>query len=201
MTVKRTLVADISAFQPDNLAFFRQLKGRQVKAVIVKISQGSEDGDAYYNQKARKQIQYARQVGLLVHAYHYARYIDNQDAKKEADWFIKNMKRVGISGNSVAVVDVEDPGLPKANLTEMTNRFIRQLHEHGYPKTDVYTMASWLWERRLVQNQLGKPNLWVARYGAACPGINHVGTWQFTDHYQGMNVDMSLDFNGFYTTK
>lgn len=38
------LVADISNYQPDEPAFFQALKNQGVKAVIVKITQGSADG-------------------------------------------------------------------------------------------------------------------------------------------------------------
>ena len=78
------LVADVASYQPDTLAFFQAMKNAGVKAVIVKITQGSNPGDAYVNPKARNQIKYARQVGLLVHAYHYAKFHGVADAKAEA---------------------------------------------------------------------------------------------------------------------
>ena len=39
------LVADISGYQPNEPAFFQALKNQGVRAVIVKITQGSADGD------------------------------------------------------------------------------------------------------------------------------------------------------------
>lgn len=69
------LVADISSYQPDEPAFFQALKNQGVKAVIIKITQGSAGGDAYINPKAKTQIGNARVAGLLVHGYHYARFV------------------------------------------------------------------------------------------------------------------------------
>ena len=63
------LVADISSYQPDEPAFFQALKNQGVKAVIVKITQGSADGDAYVNPKAKAQITNARVAGLLAVSY------------------------------------------------------------------------------------------------------------------------------------
>lgn len=60
------LVADISSYQPDEPAFFQALKNQGVKAVIVKITQGSADGDAYINPKAKAQIGNARAAGLAI---------------------------------------------------------------------------------------------------------------------------------------
>ena len=42
---------------------------------------------------------------------------------------------------------------------------------------------------------------WVANYGVSQPGVDNVGTWQWTDNYKiaGTGVDMSYDFSGFYT--
>lgn len=54
------LVADISSYQPNEPAFFQALKNQGVRAVIVKITQGSADGDAYINPKAKAQITNAR---------------------------------------------------------------------------------------------------------------------------------------------
>ncbi|GAN40957.1 autolysin Aml [Lacticaseibacillus paracasei NRIC 1981] len=33
------------------------------------------------------------------------------------------------------------------------------------------------------------------------PGVDNVGTWQFTNNFQGLGVDMSYDFFGHYTTR
>ena len=66
------LVMDISSYQPDSIDFFQAAKNAGVKAVIVKLTQGSADGDAYVNPKAQAQLNNARAVGLLVHGYHYA---------------------------------------------------------------------------------------------------------------------------------
>lgn len=90
------LVADISSYQPNEPAFFQALKNQGVRAVIVKITQGSADGDAYINPKAKAQITNARVAGLLVHGYHYARFNGRQGAINEAKWFYQNATALGL---------------------------------------------------------------------------------------------------------
>lgn len=194
------LVMDVSGYQPDTVSFFQAAKNAGVKAVIVKLTQGSADGDAYVNPKAQAQINNARSVGLLVHGYHYARFNGNQDARNEAKWFVDHAKQFGLGADSVLALDIED----KANAkyaTSDANAFLQAVKDAGYPKVDIYSMASWFWSGRLNAAQLIAKNKWVANYGVSQPGVDNVGTWQWTDNYKiaGTGVDMSYDFNGFYT--
>lgn len=194
------LVMDVSSHQPDTISFFQAAKNAGVKAVIVKLTQGSADGDAYVNPKAQAQINNARAVGLLVHGYHYARFNGNQDARNEAKWFTDHAKKFGLGPDSVLALDIED----KANAkyaTSDANAFLQAVKDAGYPKVDIYSMASWFWQGRLNAAQLIAKNKWVANYGVSQPGVDNVGLWQFTSTYNiaGNEVDMSYDFSGFYT--
>lgn len=194
------LVMDVSGYQPDTVSFFQAAKNAGVKAVIVKLTQGSADGDAYVNPKAQAQINNARSAGLLVHGYHYARFNGNQDARNEAKWFTDHAKKFGLGPESVLALDIED----KANAkyaTSDANAFLQAVKDAGYPKVDIYSMASWFWSGRLNAAQLIAKNKWVANYDVSQPGVDNVGTWQWTDNYKiaGTGVDMSYDFSGFYT--
>lgn len=194
------LVADISSYQPDEPAFFKALKDQGVKAVIVKITQGSADGDAYVNSKAQTQINNARSAGLLVHGYHYARFNGRQDAINEAKWFYQHATAMGLGKESVWAVDAED-GAMAQNATADVNAFLQYLIDQGHLNVDVYSMASWFWEKRLIQSELLAKNDWVANYGRSQPGVPNVGTWQFTNSFSvyGIKIDMSYDFHGYYT--
>lgn len=194
------LVMDISSYQPDTVSFFQAAKNAGVKAVIVKLTQGSADGDAYVNPKAQAQINNARSVGLLVHGYHYARFNGNQDARNEAKWFVDHAQQFGLGPESVLALDIEDKSNAKY-ATSDANAFLQAVKDAGYPKVDIYSMASWFWQGRLNAAQLIAKNKWVANYGVSQPGVDNVGLWQFSSDYQiaGIGVDMSYDFSGFYT--
>ncbi|MYU97227.1 hypothetical protein FYM89_07635 [Lactobacillus salivarius] len=47
------LVADVASFQPEDLGFFKALASQGVKAVIVKLTEGSADGRLILIQKLR----------------------------------------------------------------------------------------------------------------------------------------------------
>lgn len=196
------LVADVASYQPDTLAFFQALKASGVDAVIVKLTEGSNPGSAYLNPKARNQINNARTAGLLVHAYHYARFNGVDDARAEADWFVKCARDLGVGPDSVMALDVEDDDL-QYYVTDDCNAFIQAVKDAGYPNTDIYAMASWDWSGRIDLDRIISKNRWIANYGVSQPGVNNVGTWQYTSEYPvaGVEIDMSYDFSGFYTNE
>lgn len=196
------LVADVASFQPEDLGFFKALASQGVKAVIVKLTEGSADGTAYINPKAQNQIINARKAGLLVNAYHFARYTSIQDAKNEADFFVTVAKRMGIGTDSVMTVDLEASEITP-NLNAKTNAFLQYVKDCGYPNVDYYSMASWFWNGTLNPDVILAKNKWVANYGVSQPGVNNVGTWQFSSSWtvNGFKVDMSYDFSGFYTER
>lgn len=196
------LVADVASFQPEDLGFFKALASQGVKAVIVKLTEGSADGTAYINPKAQNQIINARKAGLLVNAYHFARYTSIQDAKNEADFFVTVAKRMGIGTDSVMAVDLEASEITP-NLNAKTNAFLQYVKDCGYPNVDYYSMASWFWNGILNPDIILAKNKWVANYGVSKPGVNNVGTWQFSSSWtvNGSKVDMSYDFSGFYTER
>lgn len=198
---KFDLVADVSSYQPDSKEFFQALKDKGVKAVIIKITEGSNPGSAYVNPKAKSQINNARAVGLRVHAYHYAKFNGVSDAQAEADWFVKNAKKLGIGSDSVMVLDYEDHATARANGTADINAFIQRVKSAGYPKTDIYSMRSWFQDGHIDRKKIIPKNVWVAAYGTDKPGLDNVGTWQYTSEFPvgGVKIDMSYDFSGFYS--
>lgn len=190
------LIADVSSWNPDTQAFFSDLARRGVKAVVVKLSEGT----TYRNPKAYAQIRASWKAGMHVHAYHFVHYQNAAQAKAEAQYFLQTAKNLGLNNTSILVADVEDGALPTAGLTGLTNTFLSTLKAAGYGKLDFYTAASWIWYKRLDPATLIAKNRWIARYGANQPGVDNVGTWQFTDNYAGLHVDMSYDFHNFYAT-
>lgn len=188
------LVADVSSWNPDSAAFFQALKKVGTKAVIVKLSEGT----SYRNPKAPAQIKNAWTAGMHVHGYHYAKFQTVAQAQAEARYFAATAKLRGLNHTSVMALDLEDASI-KGDTTARVAAFITALKQAGYPKVDLYTSASWIWYNRVNLAKLPKLNLWIARYQANQPGVNNVGTWQFTSDFHGLKVDMSYDFFGFYS--
>lgn len=195
------LFADVASYQPSDQTWFQNLKNQGVLATVVKVTEGSADGTNYVNPKASAQIVSALNVGMQAHCYHFARFTSITDAKNEASFFVQQVKARGMDATTILVVDIESSDLthdPQA-LTEQINAFIQVVKAAGYPRTDIYSSASWFNAPRFYRAQLIPRNCWVASYGTTKPGVENVGAWQFTDNFNSLNVDMSYDFNGFYT--
>ncbi|MDB8867886.1 GH25 family lysozyme [Pediococcus acidilactici] len=195
------LFTDVSSWNDDSQSFFNNLANQGVKATVVKITEGSEDGTNYVNPKAANQIMGALNAGMQAHCYHFARFTSIQDAKNEAEFFVKHVKAFGMDPTTILVVDVESDDLTKdpQALTDQINAFLKVVKSSGYPKCDVYASASWFNQPRFYRDQLIPKNCWVANYGRPQPDVEDVGSWQFTDNWNGMGIDMSYDFFGFYT--
>lgn len=196
--LKPQLMADVSSYQPDYLAFFEELKRQGCKAVVVKITEGT----SYVNPKAKNQIANAKATGLKVHGYHFARFTNRDEAIWEGKYFAGEAKKLGLDAKSVMVLDFEHTEAPK-NSTELANTFLAEVQAQGFPKVDVYCSSSVISRGQLKRSNLVPVNLWIASYGTDKPGLDNVGTWQFTDrgNVLGHYVDLSWDFLGFYTGK
>lgn len=193
------LVIDVSSYQPDTLDFFKAAAKKGVKAVVVKITEGSNPGTAYVNPKAKKQIANAKKAGLKVHGYHFADFNGQADAKAEAAWFIKNAKACGLKADSVMVLDIENASINSNPATADAKAFLSAVKKAGYPKVAIYSMRSWFTSGRLSDSIAP---VWVAEYGVKKPAMADFKAWQFTDSLviDGVKTDASYDY-GLFTGK
>jgi LysM repeat protein/GH25 family lysozyme M1 (1,4-beta-N-acetylmuramidase) len=205
---------DVSHFNNNSgepLSFYQTIKNAGVKGVVAKVSEGTY----YVDPSASVNISNARQAGLLVSAYHFARYKSVDGARNEADWFDKKLQLVGFNKDidGQVVVDIEDNSLTtnKSDLTTYTNAFVNEMSRLGYPKVDVYS-GSYYYNNRLIPSNL-PVSPWLASYPYT-PDINNItakftngtGAWQWSSSYvfNGMSgfgkFDVSQDFAGKYTS-
>ena len=193
------LVIDVSSYQPDTADFFKAAAKKGAKAVIVKITEGSNPGTAYVNPKAKKQIASAKKAGLKVHGYHFADFNGAQDAKNEAAWFVKNAKACGLTSNSVMVLDIENSAVNSSPATADAKAFLSAVKAAGFPKVAVYSMRSWFTSGRLSSSIAP---VWVAEYGLSQPHMTDYKAWQYTDALviDGVKTDASADY-GLFTGK
>ncbi|MED4866096.1 GH25 family lysozyme [Heyndrickxia faecalis] len=205
---------DVSHWNNDDglpLSFYQTMKAGGINAVVVKVS----DGQSYLDQAASVNVANAKQAGMAVHAYHYARFKSTAQAKAEAKWFDKKLKLVGFdrSKDGYVVVDVEDGSLKSvgaSNLTEYTNTFINTMKSLGYSKIDLYTGHSFF-NNELQPSKLTISKPWLARYplypetGQPTPVWynGQKGAWQWSSTYKFAGIpgyfDVSKDYAGKYT--
>jgi LysM repeat protein/GH25 family lysozyme M1 (1,4-beta-N-acetylmuramidase) len=201
-------VSHYNAEQGLPLSFYQTAKAGNVKGIVVKVSEGTY----YVDPAASVNIANARQAGMVVSAYHFARYKSVDGAKNEADWFDKKLQLCGFSktGDGYVVVDIEDNSLTtdKIALTAYTNAFINEMKRLGYSKVDVYSGSYYYNNRMQPSNLPSKP--WLASYPSnpvqgqpTANFSNGTGAWQWTSNWQGMagygRFDASEDYAGKYT--
>ncbi|MEK4883498.1 GH25 family lysozyme [Bacillus sp. FSL W8-0223] len=200
---------DVSHWNAQNglpLSFYQTLKADGINAVVVKVS----DGQTVLDPAASVNIANAKQAGMAVHAYHYARFKSNADAVVEAKWFDKKLKLTGFDKkkDGQVVVDVEDNSLKSispSKLTEYTNTFVKTMKDLGYSKIDLYT-GSAFYNENLKPKSLSVSKPWLARYSASnlLPNFsNGKGAWQWSQTYKFIGIsgyfDVSQDFAGKFT--
>jgi LysM repeat protein/GH25 family lysozyme M1 (1,4-beta-N-acetylmuramidase) len=205
---------DVSHYQGEQglpLSFYQTIKNASVKGVVVKVSEGTY----YVDPSASVNISNTRQAGLLVSAYHFARYKSVDGARNEADWFDKKLQLVGFNKDTdgQVVVDIEDNSLTtnKSDLTTYTNAFINEMKRLGYPKVDVYS-GSYYYNNRLIPSNL-PVSPWLASYpytadinNVTAKFTNGTGAWQWSSsfYFTGLEsfgrFDVSQDFAGKYTS-
>ncbi|MFT8930005.1 MAG: GH25 family lysozyme [Sporolactobacillus sp.] len=201
---------DVSHHNGNNglpLSFYQTIKRSGVNGVVVKVSEGI----TYLDPAASVNIANASQSGLVVNAYHFARFNNVLSAKAEADFFDKQLKYVGFSklNDGIVVVDVETNTASRDILTAATNAFIDEMHQLGYPIVDVYS-GSYFYNRNLDPNRLSVKDPWLAAYPynpvhnqPTAHFVYQRGAWQWSSnyHFGGFlgNFDVSEDYAGKYS--
>lgn len=193
----RNLFIDVSGYQEDSVAYFQCAKSKGVMGVVVKLTEGSEDGSAYVNPRAAAQIRNAITAGLHVSCYHFARYTSDTDAQNEARFFVKVAKQYGMTSDTLMIDDAEVHSASDYNSA--TAAFLNELKALGYTKTGLYSMKSFFTGGMLNSHGFGDTKVWEAGYGISDLGIDNAAAWQWTDNGLGMSVDTSYDFDGAFT--
>lgn len=195
----KSLGVDVASYQPLDLASYAS---RGAKFAIVKVSEGT----SYRNPKASGQITSARRLGMLVAGYHFAAFSGNTaKAQQEGTYAVASAKAFKLPTGSYLACDYETSKVNniyngKAATTAAISAFLDVVVQAGY-KPLVYASAS------VFRNQIASATLikkygaclWVASYptsGATSkpdfryfPSMDGVAVWQFTDNWDGLNVD------------
>ena len=216
---------DVSSYQ-DWMTFddFRRLRSVGVRTVVVKVSEGT----GYLNPKAASEIIYARQAGMKVAVYHYAKFRDSGSGWNEGRHMADCLNRLGLPKNVLVFADMEHKTEPGGRISSQIvpalQSFWNALNGSGYRNHAVYTYESYLSElakfnRGSITSTVGgNRNTWLAQYPFQpyrnCAfERNHrnqgYGAWQFSSTSQlswkrkvnGWNkyIDLSHDYNGLLT--
>lgn len=203
-----SLFCDVSSYQRDDLGFFQDMKNHGVQGVVVKLTEGSEDGTAYVNPKAYNQVANSLKAGLKVSLYHFARYTSDGDARNEARFFVKHANYLKQALGDFSPVMVSDMEVRTgANLNTATHAFLEEVKAAGFNKLAVYSYVSFCQSGLLNSHYFDDLGaiFWIAGYGVQNLVIDNASAWQFSDGQMQFGaetyfgVDTSYDFGGWFT--
>ena len=174
-----------------------KVKNSGIKFVMVRASYGKSQKDRYFDENVAN----AQKAGLDTGAYHYCMALSEEEAVKEADFFISIIKKYEFS--YPVAVDMEDASLTnlsKDKITDITLAFLARLKEFNfYPM--VYANKYWL-TKYLDVKRLNDYSIWLAEYrDGAYTYSGKVDIWQksstgIVDGING-NVDMNISYTDF----
>ncbi|WP_430609817.1 GH25 family lysozyme [Enterococcus sp. DIV0876] len=183
---------------------FKIIKSYGVSAVVVKLTEAT----SYQNPLAASQIANAKAAGLIVHAYHYSWYTTESGARAEADYFVSYAKQLNLPTSMLMVNDYEEPNIKnKANHTALAQVFENRLKALGYTNTHHYIGISWITEKVIDPDVLGKNKVWIAQYPYEPVGQKHTeySAWQWTYNvtFPGVSgtFDMNSDYNKYFISQ
>lgn len=177
---------------------FQKMKAHGVRGVIVKLT----EGNYYVSPVAAAQISNARAAGLIVSAYHYAKYRSPQEATQEADYFANQVQKLGLPTTTVLANDLEDSQTQTGNVTNNALAFRDRLTALGYQRQMLYTAPYYITQTQLDVNLFGNRNIWMASYPYNPTSDNlwhqQYGAWQWNSNTNFPGVtgvfDVSVDY-------
>ena len=202
---KRSYGVDVSSFQGTDLTKYANLGA---KYAFVKVSEGLD----YRNPKAQAQINSAKDNGMMVSGYHYARFSANSGvAVQEGHYAVNSAVAVGLPKGSYLACDWETGSGNATNQgyeasANAVLAFLDVIVAAGY-KPLLYSGKSLLTNNINVKKITAKYGtcLWIASYKTMnrqdtadfCyfPSMDNIAIWQFSSNWYGLDVDANITLN------
>ncbi len=184
---------DVSHYQGE--IDFEKVKASGIRFVMLRAGYGWENPSVQTDRNFYRNYRMAVKAGLPCGAYHYSYATNTEEARKEADFFLKVIQ--GCKFGYPVAFDMEDKSqvnLGRKNLTDIAAAFCEKMEGAGY-YTCIYTNLDWI-KNRLDMERLKQYDLWFARYHDA-PGYEGMGLWQYssTGRVDGIQTAVDLDIS------
>lgn len=139
-----------------------------------------------YDKTFEQNYKWAKEAGVNVGAYWYSYASTAEQAKTEAESFIKALK--GKQFEYPVAMDVEETCI----TTEAVKAFCSELEGHGY-YVMIYANLDYL-NNRLDMSQLTQYDVWCADWSDSC-GYSRAGIWQYTADGSVNGIKGRVDMN------
>ena len=175
-------------------SWYSNLVSKGAKGAIVKLTQGT----TYTNPLFTSQKANVISAGMkFIGAYHFLTSTTVSGAQSEAQYFLSKLQANSIDKNTIVACDIESGTLPsdKSTLTSMITAFYKVLTDAGYSNTVDYASASWF-SSRFNHTATGAKYSWIAAWSDSMSNKPaNADAWQFSDNWNGLNVDASYSYN------
>lgn len=184
---------DISHHQGD--IDFNKLKGN-IDFAMVRTSYG----DFHVDNKYKRNIDGLEKINVPYGLYHFSYATNKEDAKREAEGFIKLIKNY--KPLYPVVIDIESSqrtkDVSKDTLVDIANTFCKIVQESGY-YVMIYANLNYF-ETKLNSPVLNKYDKWVAEWRNSLTYKN-AGMWQYSSKGRlpgiGTNVDLDIAYKDY----
>lgn len=187
---------DLSSFQGD--VDFKKLKKAGVEFVMIRVG-GTKgiDTDYFVDTKFKSNIEQANRYGIDAGIYFYSYAASVEDAKQDAKWVIKQIKKYDIQ--LPIAFDWEnwkyynDYHLSFFGLTSMAEAFVDEVEKAGYQGM-IYSSKTYLENMWMPLED----DIWLAHYTDQTTYQGSYKMWQMCEDGQVDGVDHLVDIDILY---
>lgn len=176
---------------------WQKVKNTGIEFVIIKATEGVD----YVDDMFKSHYEGAKSVGLKVGVYHFATPSTVEDAKNEANDFLKAIG--GLELDIAPVLDFEQSkGVNPYTLTRIALKWLWTVEEALKAKPIFYSYPAFI-KTKVYADDLKDYPLWIAHYNTEKPNIkpwNEFKFWQHTSDGQVDGINGRVDMNYFNGT-
>ena len=199
---------DVSVYQ--KTIDWQQAKADGIDFAIVRVGgrgYGAE-GNMYSDETFKRNIEGARDAGMLIGVYFFSQAIDEMEAVAEARYAVELMHEAGVYELDLPIfMDYEFSGgsagrltkakLSKSKATKIARAFCEEVKLLGY-KPGIYANLTFL-KNTIDGAALGQEYpIWAAQYNSQCNFAGDYVWWQYASSGTVSGINASNDCNFWY---
>ena len=197
---KTRLGIDVSEHQGE--IDWQAVAGAGIQYAYIRVGyRGYDQGGIYEDDRAQENYEGAAAAGLKVGVYFYSQAISPEEAREEAQFVAKTVKKWDLSYPVVydwewVSSDARTGSMSGEAVTACTKAFCQEMEKQGYNAAFYFNQD--LAENTFILEELTDFDFWLAQYENALTFPYRVKMWQFTaaGSVPGIagNVDLNLYF-------
>lgn len=154
---------------------FKKVKEDGIEIVYIRAGQGF----SYEDEKFERNYKEAKKYGLKVGAYHYVTARTEDEARRQAKFFVSLVS--GKQIDAKLAMDFEYfPNLSKSEINKVSIAFLKEVEQLSGKEAIVYSDA--YNADNTFEGEVTKYPLWIAQYEVEKPQNN--GNWKYWEGFQ-----------------